>query len=108
MILIREARKRGRQIVVPVFAAVISGYFAFHALLGDRGIFAYADLSEEVREAQVRLAEVRGQRQALDSDVRRLQRDSLDLNLLEERVRAVLNYVDDDDVLIQELGRARR
>ena len=108
MILIREARKRGRQIVVPVFAAVISGYFAFHALLGDRGIFAYADLSEEVREAQVRLAEVRGQRQALESDVQRLQRDSLDLNLLEERVRAVLNYVDDDDVLIQELAPARR
>jgi cell division protein FtsB len=105
MILIREARKRGRQIVVPIFAAMISGYFAFHAVLGDRGIFAYADLSEEVREAQTRLAEVRGQREALESDVNRLQRDSLDLNLLEERVRAVLNYVDDDDILIQEPKR---
>ncbi|MGH6618780.1 MAG: FtsB family cell division protein [Alphaproteobacteria bacterium] len=102
MILIREARKRGRQIVVPIFAAVISGYFAFHAVLGDRGIFAYADLSEEVREAQLKLAEVQGRREALQSDVGRLQRESLDLNLLEERVRAVLNYVDDDDLLIQE------
>ena len=102
MILIREARKRGRQIVVPIFAAVISGYFAYHAVLGDRGVFAYADLSEEVRDAQIRLAEVRGQREALQSDVERLQRESLDLNLLEERVRAVLNYVDDNDVLIQE------
>ncbi len=102
MILIREARKRGRQIVVPIFAAVISGYFAYHAVLGDRGIFAYADLSEEVREAQTRLAEVRRQREALQSDVKRLQRESLDLNREEERVRAVLNYVDDNDVLIQE------
>lgn len=102
MILIREARKRGRQIVVPIFAAVISGYFAFHAVLGDRGIFAYADLTEEVREAQLKLADVRGRREALQSDVRRLQRESLDLNLLEERVRTVLNYVDDDDLLIQE------
>ena len=102
MILIREARKRGRQIVVPIFAAVIAGYFAFHAVLGDRGIFAYADLSEEVREAQLKLAEVQGRREALQSDVGRLQRESLDLNLLEERVRAVLNYVDDDDLLIQE------
>ncbi|MGH6913331.1 MAG: FtsB family cell division protein [Geminicoccales bacterium] len=102
MILIREARKRSRQIVVPIFAAVISGYFAFHAVLGDRGIIAYAELSEEVREAQIKLAEVRGRREALQSDVRRLQRESLDLNLLEERVRAVLNYVDDDDLLIQE------
>lgn len=102
MILIREARKRGRQIVVPIFAAVISGYFAFHAVLGDRGIFAYADLTEEVREAQLKLADVQGRREALQSDVRRLQRESLDLNLLEERVRTVLNYVDDDDLLIQE------
>jgi cell division protein FtsB len=102
MILIREARKRGRQIVVPIFAAVISGYFAYHAVLGERGIFAYADLTEEVRDAQTRLAEARGQREALQSDVKRLQRESLDLNLLEERVRAVLNYVDDNDVLIQE------
>ena len=102
MILIREARKRGRQIVVPIFAAVIAGYFAFHAVLGNRGIFAYADLNEELREAQVKLTEVRGQREALQSDVRLLRRGSLDLNLLEERVRAVLNYVDDDDLLIHE------
>jgi cell division protein FtsB len=105
MMLVREAKKRGRQIVVPIFAAVISGYFAFHAVHGDRGVFAYADLSERVRDAQVKLAEVRGQREALQSDVRLLQRESLDLNLLEERVRAVLNYVDDDDLLINEKMR---
>jgi cell division protein FtsB len=105
MILVREAKKRGRQIVVPIFAAVIAGYFAFHAVLGDRGIFAYADLSEELREAETKLAEARGQRDALQSDVRLLRRESLDLNLLEERVRAVLNYVDDDDFLIHEPKR---
>jgi cell division protein FtsB len=60
MILIREAKKRGRQIVVPIFAAVIAGYFAFHAVLGDRVIFAYADLSDELREAETKLAEARG------------------------------------------------
>lgn len=101
MILIREAKKRGRQIVVPIFAAVISGYFAFHAVFGDRGVLAYADLSEQVRDAQIRLAEAQSQREALQSDVHLLQRGSLDLNLLEERVRAVLNYVDEDDMLIQ-------
>ena len=102
MILIREAKKRGRQIVVPIFAAVISGYFAFHAVFGDRGVLAYADLSEQVRDAQIRLAEAQSQREALQSDVHLLQRGSLDLNLLEERVRAVLNYVDEDDMLIQD------
>jgi cell division protein FtsB len=105
MMLVREAKKRGRQIVVPIFAAAISGYFAFHAVHGDRGVFAYAELSERVRDAQIKLAEVRGQREAMQSDVRLLQRESLDLNLLEERVRAVLNYVDDDDLLINDKMR---
>lgn len=100
MLLLREARKRGRQIVVPIFAAVISGYFAFHAVQGDRGVFAYAELTEQVREARINLAEARARREALQSDVSRLKRDNLDLNLLEERVRAVLNLIDDDDVLI--------
>lgn len=100
MLLIREAKKRGRQIVVPIFAAVISGYFAFHAVQGDRGVFAYAELTEQVRDARINLAEARARREALQSDVSRLKRDSLDLNLLEERVRAVLNLIDDDDVLI--------
>jgi len=102
MVLIREARKRGRQIIVPIFAAVISGYFIFHAVHGERGVFAYADLTEQVREARIKLAEVRGQREALQLDVSLLQRDNLDLDLLEERVRAVLNRIDDDDVLILE------
>lgn len=102
MILIREAKKRGRQIIVPIFAAVISGYFAFHAVQGDRGVFAYAELTEQVRNARIKLAEARAQREALQSDVSRLKRDHLDLNLLEERVRAVLNMVDDDDMLIYE------
>lgn len=100
MILIREARKRGRQVIVPIFAAVISGYFVFHAVHGDRGVFAYAELTEQVREARVKLAEARGERETLQLDVSLLQRDNLDLDLLEERVRAVLNRIDDDDMLI--------
>ena len=100
MILIQEARKRGRQIIVPTFAAVIAGYFAFHAIHGDRGVFAYAELTEQVREARITLADARGRREALETDVSLLQRDNLDLDLLEERVRSVLNLIDDDDVVI--------
>ena len=100
MVLIREAKKRGRQIIVPIFAAVISGDVVFHAVHGDRGVFAYAELTEQVREARIKLAEAKGQREALQLDVSLLQRDNLDLDLLEERVRSVLNRIDDDDMLI--------
>ncbi len=100
MLLSWEARKRGRPTIVPIFSAVISGYSVFHAVHGDRGVFAYAELTEQVREARVKLAEARGERETLQLDVSLLQRDNLDLDLLEERVRAVLNKIDDDDMLI--------
>ena len=102
MVLIREARKRARHIIVPVFAAAIAGYFLYHTVQGERGAFAYAKLSEQVREAEIRLAGIKSRRETLETDVRLLRPDSLDLDLLEERARAVLNLIDDDDILIHQ------
>lgn len=102
MILIRETKQRARQIVLPVFGAVVAGYFLYHTVHGERGVFAYADLSQQVREAKLNLAEIRLRRETVETDVRLLRSDSLDLDLLEERARSVLNLVDANDLLVHE------
>lgn len=102
MILIREAKQRARQIVLPVLGAVVAGYFLYHTVHGERGVFAYADLSQQVREAKLNLAEIRLQRETIETDVRLLRPDSLDLDLLEERARSVLNLIDSNDLLVHE------
>ncbi len=100
MLLIREAKKRSRQIVVPICAAVVAGYFLYHTVHGERGVFAYAELSEQARDAELKLTDIRLRRRAVETDVRLLRHDSLDLDLLEERARTVLNLVGEDDLLI--------
>lgn len=102
----RETRKRTRQVVGPVLAIALTGYFLYHTIQGERGLVAYATLTEQARIGEWRLARLRAERQEIEHNVTLLRPDSLDLDMLEERSRAVLNLVDDDDVLIR--GDARR
>lgn len=101
MLLIREAKRRSRQIIAPILATAVIGYFLYHAVHGERGLFAYASLSEQVEQARAELAALRTDREALEHDVRLLRPNSLDLDMLEERARAVLNYVDEQDVVLR-------
>lgn len=100
--VIRETRKRARHVVGPVLAITVIGYFLYHAVQGERGVVAYAALSEQARMADLRLARLHAERLEIEHSVTLLRPDSLDLDMLEERTRAVLNLVDDDDVLVHE------
>jgi len=99
---IRETRKRTRQVVGPVLAITLTTYFLYHTIQGERGLVAYATLSEQARVAEWRLDRLRAQRLEIERNVSLLRPDSLDLDMLEERSRAVLNLVDDDDFIIHE------
>jgi len=100
MTSIAEFRSRARHVVGPVIGICAVGYFAYHGINGDRGLIALWQVSKQVEEARVELAEVRGQRQQLASRVRLLHPNSLDLDMLEERARIVLNYGRADELVI--------
>lgn len=100
MAVLRELRRRSRQIVAPVLGACVIGYFAYHTVQGDRGLLAYMRLTGEVARAEVTLAEVRAERQTIERRVRLLHPDSLDLDMLEERARKLLHRVRDDELII--------
>lgn len=100
--VIRETRKRIRRVVGPVLAITVIGYFLYHTVQGERGLVAYAALSEQARIADFRLTQLHAERLEIEHNVILLRPDSLDLDMLEERLRAVLNLVDDDDVLVHE------
>ena len=100
MDVLREIRRRARQIVLPVLGTCIVVYFVYHTIQGDRGLRAYVNLSREVDEAASTLAALNAERDNLERRVRLLRPDSLDRDLLEERARAMLNAVHTDDVVI--------
>ena len=89
-----------RQTIGPAIGAAIVGYFAYHAIQGDRGLIALSHLQSEIQQAEAVLAQVRGERTDLEQRASLLKRDHLDPDMLDERARAVLNYSHPDDVII--------
>jgi cell division protein FtsB len=78
------------------------GYFAYHAVQGDRGLLAWIALDNEVAEARAIHAELTDERRVLEARVNGLRDGSLDVDLLAERARVMLNYAHPDDVIIVE------
>lgn len=95
-----ELRRRGNKVFWPALGAAVVAYFAYGAVQGDRGLVAYISMSQEMTRAQATLADLRRTRRGLEKRVALLRPESLDLDLLEERARIVLDYVYPEDFVI--------
>ncbi|WP_374383405.1 septum formation initiator family protein [Dongia sp.] len=96
----REIRRRLRQVTLPLLGACLSAYFVFHAIHGDRGILAWLRLNQELKVATSEAANAAADRAAMEQRVTLLSNTSLDLDMLEERARVMLNYAHPDDLII--------
>lgn len=97
----RELKRRARDVIGPVLGFCIVGYFVYHSIEGDRGLLAYARLTERLAEAHAQLEEIQAERHALERRVSLLRTDNLDPDMLDERARAVLNYSRPDEIVIR-------
>lgn len=88
-----------RPAAVPAFGACLVVYFAYHAVQGDHGILARTHLRAELAEAEATLSGLRAERQVLEHRAGLLSPDRIDPDLLEERVRVMLNYAHPDEVI---------
>ena len=93
-----------KQIAVPAAYVLLVGMiaiFAHSGLQGAHGLAAFRDVSAEERRLQAELARIEAQRGELANKVRRLSDRYLDLDLLDERARAVLGMVRKDEIVIR-------
>jgi cell division protein FtsB len=79
-------------------AALLIGYFGINAYTGDRGLKARQDLDQQIAELTRERDSVKAERAVWERRVGLLKSDSLDPDMLDERARALLNYVDPRDV----------
>jgi cell division protein FtsB len=100
MIVLRALRRRARVLVGPVLGIALSGYFAYNLVEGDRGFIAWLRLTRELHDQDIHLGELHAERAALDLKVSDLKPDHLDPDLLDERVRATLNLVTPNEIVI--------
>lgn len=98
----RELKRRARDVIGPVLGFCVVGYFVYHSIEGDRGLLAYARLTERLSEARAQLEEIQAERKALDQRVSLLRTDNLDPDMLDERAREILNYSRPDEIIIRD------
>lgn len=91
-----------RAIIFVLTGGAMIGYFAYHAFQGNYGIFAQERLEAQVAQLSADLAQVTAERKALQHQVMLLSSQTIDPDLLEERVRETLNLAHPNDVVIVE------
>jgi len=100
MTTLREIRRRARNVVGPFLGLTAVVYFGYHTLQGDRGLFAWWRVKQEVVQAEQDLSFLLAENDRLEHRVRQLRPDRLDPDMLEERSRIMLNMGRDDDVIV--------
>ncbi len=96
----QESSRLIRRFVGPLFFACAVVYLAFHALNGERGIYALLKEQRKLEVLKTEVAKVTNRREELEHRSHLLSDDSLDLDMLDERARAVLGMAGNNEVLL--------
>jgi len=75
-------------------------YFSFYAVRGERGLLKYMALNKEVAAARVVEEKFAQEKADWDNKVKRLSSESLDLDMLDQQARLVLNMVGQKEFVI--------
>jgi cell division protein FtsB len=98
-------RKRLRTVLnalaLYTIAALVIGYFGVNAYTGDRGLRAKQELDQQIGQLTGELATLKGDRARWERRVALLRSDSLDPDMLDERARLLLDYIDPRDLTLR-------
>ena len=83
-----------------VLAALLIGYFGVNAYTGDHGLRAREDLDRQIAKLTTELDEARAERDLWERRVKQLKPDSIDPDMLDERARTLLDFVDSRDLIL--------
>ncbi len=86
----------------PLIAFACVTYFIYHSIQGDRGLLSMVRMKQKLDQVRLEFNTLQGNKEVLERRVYLLRPDSLDLDMLEERARAVLNFARADEVIIFE------
>ncbi|WP_337995611.1 FtsB family cell division protein [Oleispirillum naphthae] len=91
---------RLRVVFAPLMAVALIAYFSYHLVNGDRGLLAYRDLSLAIAQGEAIKSATGAEREVLERRVSLLRPESLDLDMLEERSRIILDLALPGDIIL--------
>jgi cell division protein FtsB len=81
-------------------AALLIGYFGVNAYNGDRGLKAKEDIDRQMAALTADLQRLQTEQAQWERRIALLKSDDLDPDMLDERVRALLDYADPHDLTL--------
>jgi cell division protein FtsB len=94
MVTRRRLRTFLKVLALYVAAALFVGYFGVNAYTGNHGLRAKQALDQQYAELSEELARLKDERALWQHRVSLLKAESIDPDMLDERARAVLNYLE--------------
>jgi len=96
-----EFKHRMRGVLPPAIFLAITGYFAWNAIQGDRGLVAYSHRQALLRQVVAEQSAAKMERDGWETRVDGLRPQHLNPDTLDERARAMLNLADPSDVIVK-------
>ena len=100
MVSNRRRRAVFTALALYTFAGLFVGYFAVNAFTGNHGLRAQQDLDQQMAAMQAELGQLKADRALWERRVALLRADRIDPDMLDERARALLGYVDPRDLTL--------
>ena len=85
-----------------VAVALLIGYFGVNAYTGNHGLRAQKDLDQQTAQSSDELAVLKAERVNWERRVSLLRSNRLDPDMLDERARALLDYVDPRELVLHQ------
>lgn len=105
MALGNSLKRRVRIMLAPAIFLSITAYFAWNATQGGRGLRAYAQRQELLRQVLADEAHARAERDAWAVRVAGLRTNHLNPDTLDERTRLMKNLSEPADVIVKFTGQ---
>ncbi len=100
MVTHRRRRSILTALALYTLAALFIGYFGINAFTGNYGLRAQKDLEQQLAEMKGELSRLKAERTVWEHRVSLLRSDRIDPDMLDERVRAMLDFVDPHDIAL--------
>ena len=105
MNLFLELKRRGRQVAGSFFGGILVAYFLFHMVQGERGLFAWVQLNQQILQKEVENKNLLAEVLAWENKIKLMRSESLNEDLLDERARRMTGFLKKDEAVIYLSGK---
>jgi len=90
------------KLIFPLIALILIIYFGYHLIQGGHGWLAWKQLESKLNDSKSKLDTLNQEQETWENRVKLMRPETLDPDMLDERVRHVLGNVKENEVLVIE------